>query len=252
MTTAALISERAFDDALASLRISAPATARAAADARAALGQVTYRFARRLLDALRIVSSHRTLQPEHVRNLASLSNLLALPISRVAPAPGALRTGSLVMRGGSAAAVMRGGSGAVGSTVLPAAYFGDAETAFSAENATSFTPSFPDVPGGGDTVRFGLDASSAFGPDNAQATLLGGGTKPWLRDDAVDAIIREYRARSARDLRVSEAARGLIRTIVEANAEAVLRAAARSKGAKRKAVTASAIARAADATRLSL
>jgi hypothetical protein len=247
MTTAALISERAFDDALASLHISAPATARAAADARAALGQVTYRFARRLLDALRIVSSHRTLQPEHVRNLASLSNLLAMPISRVAPAPGALRKGSLVMRGGSSsAAVMRGGNG---STVLPAAYFGDAETAFSAENANSFTPSFPDVPGGGDTIRFGLDASSAFGPDNAQATLLGGGAKPWLRDDAVDAIIREYRARSARDLRVSEAARGLIRTIVEANAEAVLRAAARSK---RKAVTASAIARAADATRLSL
>jgi hypothetical protein len=81
---------------------------------------------------------------------------------------------------------------------------------------------------------------------------------PWLTDEAVEAMLKEYRSRSAADLRVSEAARGLLRTVVESNAATALALAARGapkpgkKGGKRRPVTASLIAKAGEDLRLSV
>jgi histone H3/H4 len=102
-------------------------------------------------------------------------------------------------------------------------------------------------------IRQELPASPVFpiqshtgGGARRGATAFSG---PWLPDEALEELLREYRARSAPDLRVSEAAKGLIRTVVESNAEAAMRAAAK-RAPKSRAVTAAHLRRAGDAMAL--
>jgi hypothetical protein len=81
-----------------------------------------------------------------------------------------------------------------------------------------------------------------------QPLLTGGSSSSsssgWLSDEALTALLREYKSRSAAsaDLRVSEAVRPLLRRLVEANAAAAIAACKkRVGGTKSKCVTATCI-----------
>ena len=217
-----VISDPAFAAALAQPGLRAPSAAPARAASRVALSQLVFKVARRLLDTLAVTSNQRTLQPEHLHNLARIASLLDAPIA-VSPARQgpANRRGMLLMRGGN------------GGTTMPGSFFNPADAAdassYSAANIASFSPSFPAAgPGTDGMVRYALDVSPAFAHP---AEMLGGGirSRHWLTDDAIAAVMREYRARSASSdgLRVSEAARGMVRTVVEANVGAALSAVAK-------------------------
>ena len=97
-------------------------------------------------------------------------------------------------------------------------------------------------------IRYALPASPAFPVEQKQkqgggfTSTTGMHTNSWLTNDALSGLFREYKARSGSDLRVSEAARALIRRAVEATVNAVLAEIAR--GGRTRA-TADAIARAA-------
>jgi len=260
MTVSSLISDRAFDDALRSLGLSAPTASRGRDDARSALGQLCYRIMRRMMDVLCILSSKRTLQPEHVLNLSAMVLLLATPVAQSSPAPGGVRYRA--RSGDAAMPLMRGGHG---GTVFPGAYYSGVESPqFSAGNVGSFTPSFPDTVGGNGMVRFEQSQSEAFGADNAQSNLMmtggGHGVKAWLSDEAVDAMLREYGSRSG-PVRVSAGARGLLRSMVESNASSALQSASKGapkpsyppqKGGKKRPVTATLISKVGDTMRVSV
>jgi len=213
------VSEHAFDSALSAHRLQAPSTARASTEARAQLGQVAFKLARRLIDMLRIVSVQKTLQPEHVHNLSRLALLLSTPAGATGAAEES-RTRPLLMRGGF--------DGAQGHTVMAGSFFNPADQAdassYTAANVSAHTESFPEYPGAGGVVRFALDSSPAFPVSQSGGASSAG----WLSDDAVQAIVREYKARAgAPDLRVSEGAKALIKRVLQSNLASVLRAASR-------------------------
>ena len=258
--TSELISDQAFDCALGSSGLRAPAAIAARNAARTAFSQLVFKVARRLMDALSIVSSTRTLQPEHFHDLAKVAALLSAPLAANAPPasrPGRDR-GMLLMRGGN------------GGTVMSGSYFNPADgpdaSSYSTSNDSSYSHSFPSAgPGADGIVRFALDASPAFpltsgggsSSSSGRGRLLASSSKKstkWLSDDALSAIIRECKARSAASARVSESAKGLIRVIVEANSASVLAAVRRKAAAaaaagtkpqthKRPSATAAAITR---------
>ena len=211
-------------------------------EARAAVSRAAFGVVRRLLDLLRVVSLHRTIQPEHVHNLGRVAELLRAPLGA---SPGANTKSRGRM---SPLRAMRGGDGAVGHTVMTGAFFDPSadSASHSAANLSDHTTSFPEIPGGDGVVRFGLNASDAF----PTAALVGGQSHGWLTEDAFASLVREYRARAgAPDLRVSEGARALVRRLVERNIDQLLLGAAKGSKAKNKkaAPTASKIGAAADA-----
>ena len=329
--TSELISDQAFDCALGSSGLRAPAAIAARNAARTAFSQLVFKVARRLMDALSIVSSTRTLQPEHFHDLAKVAALLSAPLAANAPPasrPGRDR-GMLLMRGGNGGTVMSGsyfnpadgpdassystsnegsyshsfpsagpgadgivrfaldaspafpltsgGGGARrkiasfrGGSSMSGSYFNPADgpdaSSYSTSNEGSYSHSFPSAgPGADGIVRFALDASPAFpltsgggsSSSSGRGRLLASSSKKstkWLSDDALSAIIRECKARSAASARVSESAKGLIRVIVEANSASVLAAVRRKAAAaaaagtkpqthKRPSATAAAITR---------
>ena len=227
------VSDHAFDSLLTHHGWARPTKAD---EARAAVSKATFQVVRRVLDMLRVVSLHRTIQPEHVHNLARVAELLRAPLGGAAGAnpPRAATRGRM-----SPLREMRGGDGAVGHTVMTGAFFDPSadSASYSAANLSDHSTAFPAVPGGDGVVRFGLDASDAF----PTAALVGGGGggiggSGWLTEEAFASLVREYRSRAgAPDLRVSEGARALVRRLVERNVDHVLRAAARaSKASKAK------------------
>jgi histone H3/H4 len=165
-------------------------------------------------------------------------------------------------------------------------------SAYSSANGGIYSPTFPAAgPGTDGVVRYGIDAHShshshsgggggttmpgsyfnpSDGPD-ASSYKGGRGTREklfrdasggpkkqhWLSEEALAAILREYKARSTVSARVSESAKALVRVIVEANAAAVLAEVRRkcansskrrasgsgSSSIKRSAATAAAISR---------
>ena len=210
------IGEQAFEQALSSsgLRVSG-----SSGDARAHLSQLSYRVARRLVEMLRLVSDGKaTVQPEHVLNLSKIAGLVGAPVGESAP-----RRRDIVMRGG-------------GDTVMTGSFF-NAQNAADA-SAYSHTAaddghheSFPLTPGGGDIVRYELPSSfPAFGGGGSSARAAP--SRHLISEEAIAAILREYKARSGSDIRFSEGARKLIRRIVDANAVAALHETASSAAKK--------------------
>lgn len=250
------ITEHAFDAALACHGLPKPPTKSASDESRSALSQASFKVARRILDMLRIVCSQRTLQPEHVHNLARLSELISYPLS-VSSAAANRRSASSARRGAPLGA-MRGGSGSEGHTVLPGGYFNpEVVGSYSADNDGSHTRSFPDVPGGDGYVRYTLDASPVFPVDPSMRGGSGSGSgsgsrSGWMTEDAMACLIREYKARAgAPDLRVGEGAKALLRRLLESNLDGILSAAATRKSSsssskKTNCPTGTAITKAAD------
>jgi hypothetical protein len=233
----AIINEAAFDAALASHGLRAPGAATARAAARAAFSQLVVKVARRLLESLSIVSSKRTLQPEHFHDLAKIAGLLSATIAAPPPSgrPGRDR-GMLLMRGGSG---------------MPLSYFSPADAAggasYTVANESSHSPTFPDAgPGVDGTIRYGLDASNMMTGGAAAALPFRRTPGSWLTDDALATVLRECKSRSSNsNMRVSESARGLLRVVIESNAGAVLTAVRRAAkgGSGKPSATAAAISK---------
>ena len=277
-----VVSDHAFDSVLSSHGLSRPSTKASVDEARSALSNSAFKVARRLIDMLRIVSMQKTLQPEHIQNLARLSELLGSNLhsspgsSRKAPVH-AIRGGALVLPGSyfdpensvdasrysvangadhsqsfpsapgadgivrypldasSDFPVMTGGKPKKkgGALVLPGSYF-DPENSvdasrYSVANGADHSQSFPSAPGADGIVRYPLDASSDF------PVMMGGSSSRWLTDDALSAIIREYKARSgAPDLRISEGAKAILRRIIELNLNGIIKTSLKASSSKKK------------------
>ena len=103
------VNDGAFEAALREAGLPMPSTAKACSEAKAQLSQVAFRVLRRALDLVRIVAVKRTLQPEHVHNLARIAVLLSAPVDSAAP---------------RATQLMRGGEGALGHTVMTGSFYG--------------------------------------------------------------------------------------------------------------------------------
>ena len=211
------VSDHAFDSVLASHGLARPSTKAAVDESRSALSQAAFKVARRLIDMLRIVSTQKTLQPENVQNLARLSELLR---STLMASPGSSKSGS---RKAPVHAIHGG------AVILPGSYFDPDNSVdaarYSTANASDFTASFPSAPGADGLVRFPMEASSEF-PVN----YGGGSSTRWFTDDALSAILREYKARSgAPELRISEGAKAIVRRIVEMNLDGIVKASLKGK-----------------------
>ena len=116
-----------------------------------------------------------------------------------------------------------------GAVILPGSYFDPDNSAdaarYSTANASDYTASFPSAPGADGLVRFPMEASSEF-PVN----YGGGSSTRWFTDDALSAILREYKARSgAPELRISEGAKAIVRRIVEMNLDGIVKASLKGK-----------------------
>jgi hypothetical protein len=140
--------------------------------------------------------------------------------------------------------------GGAGGTVMTSTFFGAEQNgSYQAANSADFTD-VGSVAADGGLSRAALPASDVWYGGGGRS---GRGLSSWLPEEALEELLREYRARSAPDLRVGEAARGLLRTVVEANAEAALRAAATTKGGpKMSALTAARLSKVAAAMRLAV
>jgi hypothetical protein len=231
------ISVEAFEHALALHRLSAGSDARSTAhlNARARFNELVWNVGRRLLDLLRVSTSARLLQPEHLHNLSKVAQLLQQPLPMCARTNKAKKAATAKQSGGHAGTVMTG-------SFFDAANANDASAYTAAYNGSPVFAAGA-APGDG-LIRYALPASPVF--PVAQGGGGGGGsgaTNSWLTNDALSSLFREYKARGGNDLRVSEAARALIRRSLEANVNAVLKEAAKGKESRR--ITADGIARAA-------
>ncbi|GAX84524.1 hypothetical protein CEUSTIGMA_g11945.t1 [Chlamydomonas eustigma] len=211
-------------DALSALDLQCPTGRRQAEAVKTALARLVYRVACRLIDCLRLLASRPTLQPEHVRDLTKLSALLHAGIE-------GRRSG----RGKGRPSILLGGDGSLGCTVMTGSFF-DVDNAVDARayttaNVSSYTAVDPPV-WGGDVVRNALQMSPVFPIGMNNSGMSGGGISKsgsrWLSEDGLDALLREYRSRAgATDLRVSEAAKPLIRGLIEANVRGIVAASRR-------------------------
>ena len=269
-----------------------------APDAAPRFDALLLRAARALLEPAALVSSHRTVQPEHFAALRRIRALLVDGHDAEAAHARQRQVDALLAGGGAGGTVMAGeffrpgsaaagpgfvaqaggarpqaggarrgrqGGGGAGGTAMAGEFFrpgsaaagpgfaqaggagGDAGAAFAAHRST-----FPAAAslaaqsgggGGGAVIRAAMQPSLAFPLDaHAQA---GGGAAWGLPDEALTRVLREYRARSGRDVRVSEAARRYLGAYLVRNVDAVLRAAARAAKGKAKRLTGAALERAA-------
>jgi histone H3/H4 len=252
------VSTNALEGALrAAGGVPAPKTARSSTDVRAKLSQTAFAVLRRTLDLARMISSRKTIQPEQIYNLERIATLLTTPVDKqVSHTAG--HAGTKHSQSGMSVSVVRGGDGSHGNTVMPGSYFsGGPDANFHVERPNHAIETSPHD---NSIIRPGLVASGVFfGPrvyeDNAYvgdggvwAAAGGGGSSPrsserprvrkssWLEDDALAAMISEYRSRSAgsSDVRINEEARSLVKKIVEAHVVAVLAAAANRASKSRK------------------
>lgn len=230
------VSQDAFEVALARSGAKAPGTRASLADAKGQFDTLLFRIVRRLLDMLRVVAAQRTLQPEHVHSLAKLAKLLSGSVGAASGTSGTsgssgAASGRTMMHGGHAGTVMTGS-------------FFDPDNAADASSYSATQQNLGSVVFPQDSSAYiRLPLESTFQP-----LLTGGGSSSsssgWLSDEALTALLREYKSRSAAsaDLRVSEAVRPLLRRLVEANAAAAIATCKkRVKGTKSKCVTATCI-----------
>lgn len=198
-------------------------SSRTAEATRTQLNAFLYRVASRLLDLLRIMAPQRTLQPEHVHNLAKIAALLRLPLTKANAQQG---QGRELMMGGHA------------GTVLPGSYFdpGNAVDAASYReaNGVAGSPVFAPAASSDGWIRYPM--SSTFQPmlsggcgcsSTSEAFMMDGGeaavSRGWLSDGVFAALVHEYKTRCpAHDLRMGESAKSLIKQLVEANVHAAL------------------------------
>ena len=227
---------------LAELGVAPPPAGRGAQDLVRQMDAFLYHVLRALLDATRMVTPQRTVQPEHVYTLRQVAAQLGRPVT-AGPAPvGRLRGG-----GG-------GGLGEIVATVDGVRPAMHADPAFfqlrqlqqqqggggcgCGATAAAAAPAGAQRGGHGGTVfpiqYFRPDAAPSAYSAAPQAGGGGGGgpgVEAALSGDAMDAMVREYRSRcGATDLRVSEPARHLLRQLVLGNLRALLLRARRGGG----------------------
>ena len=164
-----VITDHAYDSALSSHGLPRPSTRASADESRTALSNAAFKVARRLLDMLRVVSSQKTLQPEHVHNLARLSELLSSSVSASASAS------SNLSKNGSRKSPVHSLRG--GAVLLPGSYFDPDNTVdasrYSTANASDFSQTYPDAPGS-DGVRYGLNATTGGASASKSSKTRGG------------------------------------------------------------------------------
>lgn len=192
-------------------------------DACAKLDAFLYQVLRSVLDLSRLVSAQRTLQPEHLMTLRKVAVMLKTPV-------GAPRAGLRQQMGGN-------------DNTLPISYFGgDDSGVYSAAAGQDHTPCpglvrsalHSDFPtpllaggsaGGAPTMPARFFDPMASEPAYSGAPQSGGGQSMprCLGAEDLQRMLREYRARTGVELRVSEAARSQLRAILELNLHRMLR-----------------------------
>jgi hypothetical protein len=216
-----------------------------------------YRVVKSVLDMALVVAGQRTIQPEHLHNVSKISAILSMPVGGDAGAARSMVGGTvlpaayfgetgfphpLTPSGGSA--VTRAGQSA---DPVFGAYGGGGAVARAGQSAD---PVFGAYGGGGAVARAGQLADPVFGAYGGSPLPMkyfdggsplpmkyfdGGSPLPMkyfdggspytigLTERALVHIVREYRARSGHaDLRMSEAARSMLRVIVETNVSMAL------------------------------
>jgi hypothetical protein len=168
---------------------SKPMTPRAAEGLRALLNQAVWRIACRLLDGARILAGSHVVKPDDVYNLLRISVLMQMPLE---DDPLSRRLASSKAAASMNKGMQTASGGGSGSTVLPGAYFEG---------------------GGGGAGSTVLPAAYFEG---------GGGSSELLTDAAMLAVLKEYRSRVTTPVRISEAARGVMRKHIESNVLAIV------------------------------
>jgi hypothetical protein len=177
-----------------------PATTKTLEGLRALVNQAVWRIACRLLDGARILAGTHVVKPEDVYNLLRISLLMQMPLeddpisrrlanNRISKASAWMNKGMQVGAGSTVfPSQYFSGSGGNGSTVMPAQYFSGS---------------------GGTTV---LPAQYFGGQDHDEL----------VTDAAMLAVLKEYRSRVTTPVRISEAARNVLRKHIEANVMAIV------------------------------
>lgn len=201
-------------------------------DACTKINAFLYRALRATLDLSRAITPQRTVQPEHIALLHKVARALDTPL--------------FADRG--AAALLRGGD-----PTLPATYFGGDESALytasaAASAATSETSATLSRPSLHASVAFLGSSSQAGGaettlparffdadaPERAYSHSGGAAAQnaKWrLTQEDVNRLLKDYKARGG-DVRISDAARAALRSVLEVNLNGALHDA--RKGAKKR------------------
>ena len=265
------VEERSLCAAVERRGVAMPSSPKASEQLLTKVNGLAYRVTKTALDAARMLSQTGTVKPEHFANVAKLHAMLMTPVLGGSPQRGGgpvlpgpyfggqessaySRGGGPVLpgpyfggqessaysRGGGptmsgysfggqeSSAYSRGGgptmNGGAPDLTMPLVYFGGPETA-------SYVPELPEAaPLGPGLVRAAL--SSTF-----PSTLMSGGGgagRGVVTVEAVDRILKEYRARHGSSVRVSEAARQSLRRIVDANVCMAIDAAVEADAKKRR------------------
>ena len=265
------VDERSLRSAVARRGIPLPTSAKSVEQLLVKVNTLAYRIAKTALDAARTISSTGTLQAKTFDDMARLHALLMAPVSssRQEQQRGGEVLPGTYFGGPQSSAYSHGGGG----EVLPGTYFGGPQSsAYSrggggsgglARSAMTHTPMV--MTGGAPDytlpqVYFGGPESSAYSltlPPPAPvdsgfvrnaltstfpaSPLLmggngGGNGGGFITDDAIDRIIKEYKARHAGTMRISDGARQRLRLIVNANISMLIVAVTQSKrkGSKKK------------------
>lgn len=202
-----------------------------AADASVKFDAMLLRLTRGLLEPAALVSSHRTIQPEHFASLRRIKALLVDGSDATSRRSGRPQRGGhaetvLPVRFFDAAGPQVGGC----TTMLPPRYFNAAGPQIGGHGGhgdmirQEMVSTFPRQQGGSGGAEARAAIASTF-----PATLLaqaGGGASWALPDDALARVLREYRARVG-DVRISEPARRYLAAFLVRNTDRVLHDAAR-------------------------
>lgn len=214
---------------------------------------LVYRIAKTALDVVRIYSGgSATIKPEHFHNVAKIAQVLRTPVNRDKP-----DSSTSMLRGG-------GGGGGDGGTGGPEGGWGDCDynnanrgvldsfdirapmvadaSAFGITNQVGGHPVLPlryfqeggrrgitNQVGGHPVLplRYFQEGGSGIRDGSSSASSS---SKHGLSDAAVQAIVKEYKARSGcTELRMSEPARAVLRTLIDANLSLALNREIRKK-----------------------
>jgi hypothetical protein len=176
------------------------------------VNNLAYRIAKTALDAARTISASGTLQAKIFDDIARLHALLMAPVSssRQEQQRGGEVLPGTYFGGPQSSAYSRGVmTGGAPDYTLPQVYFGGPE---SPAYSLTLPPQSP--------VDCGF-ARNALTSTFPASPLLMGGSSPlqmgFITDDAIDRIVKEYKARHGSAMRISDGARQRLRHIVNAN-----------------------------------
>ena len=232
------IDERSLRSAVARRGISLPASAKSTVQLLVKVNSLAYRIGKTALDAACTMYATGTLQANVFDDIARLHALLMAPVlsSKQGQYGGEVLPGTYFGGPQSAAFSRTGGgsdglarqamvhtpmtmSGGAPDYTLPQVYFGGPE---SAAYSSMLPPPLPVDAG------FARNALTSTFPAS-QLLMGGGGATGLLTEDAVDRIIKEYKARHGRAMRITDGARHRLRQIINANVIMACVAATQSK-----------------------